>query len=324
MIVSNCKNNDGTLLLGKSIEDLNDFDRNNYSFSWIDLEDPTHEEIHAVSRMFDLHDDAVEDCIEGEQRPRIDEYDDHALIVLYGALGPESHMGFSPRKLAVFIGTQYVITVHKEALITIDRLRGRMSKQSIRVETMRTDQLFYAIVDSIVDNYMLLSEQYDKDLDELEESSLSEDPSPELLSNVLQLRRHMLELRRLASSVRELLQPLVTGELNYLSDKIATDFVHVRDHLTLTIETIDNLRELLNGVRDNYHASLALQANRTMQTLTIFASLFLPLSLVAGIYGMNTPLWPSVEAPSTFWLIVGFMGFTMVGMLSLFKYKKWF
>lgn len=306
------------------LPDLETMLKQEHRFVWVDVEDPPVEELEQVAKLFRFHHEAVEDCLEGEQRPRIDEFDEYALIMLYGALGPGKKQDYSPRKLAIFISPKFIVTVHQEALITINRLRSRASKKGFRAKSTRPDTLMYMVVDSIVDNYMLVVERLDKQLNELEENSLHDNPDPELLSSALSLRREMLSLRQLASSVRELLQPLVTGELDYVSDKISTDFVHVRDHLTTTIEMIDNLRELLNGVRDNYHAALAFHANKVMQTLTIFASLFLPLSLVAGIYGMNTPLWPSVEKISTFYIIIGIMGTTIIGMLAFFKRRGWF
>jgi magnesium transporter len=120
------------------------------------------------------------------------------------------------------------------------------------------------------------------------------------------------------------LQPIVAGESEWVSDELALRFSHVRDHLTTTIETVDNLRELLHGVLDGYRASLSNRMNSIMQTLTIFASLFLPLGLIAGIYGMNTPLWPPANTPHAFWLVIGGMAVLVVAMVGFFKYKRWF
>lgn len=294
------------------------------AFQWVDLENPEPIELHQIAKLFNLHEDAVDDALSGEQRPRIDEFDNHACIVLYGALGPDSKTEFSPRKLFIFIARDHLVTVHAEPLATINYLKRRVEKSINRTELQKSDRILHTIIDGIVDNYLSVSEDYQQRLDALEEQSLSDQPPETLLAEVLSLRRDMLGLRRLAGSLREVLHPLVAGELDFVSDNIATDFIHVRDHLTLSIETIDNLRELLNGVRDNYHASLALKANNIMQTLTIFASLFLPLSLVAGIYGMNTPLWPSVDNISSFWVIIGFMATTITIMLGLFKRNGWF
>lgn len=295
-----------------------------FTFIWLDLASPSLEDLHRVGKAFGLDDEALQDAIEGEQRPRLDDFDEHALIVMYGALGPESGTAFSPRKLAIFIGINFVITIHNDPLITINRQRARMSNVRSKLSNIRSDTVLYTLMDAMVDNYLKVVNDYQLRLDDMEERSLEAAPDETLMGDVLKLRRDLLGLRRLATSLRELLHPFVTGELDFVSERIATDFIHVRDHLTQTIESIDNLRELLNGVRDNFNAMLATRANNVMQTLTIFASLFLPLTLVAGIYGMNTPLFPSVENPATFWGIIIFMGVTMTAMLGFFKYRKWF
>ena len=324
MIFSYTKHPDGTCEVVHSTEDFIAAHSSSAPFTWIDIEDPNVEDLNRIGEHFGLEKDCIEDSLQGNQRPRIDEFDDYAFIMLYGALGPDSNTDFSPRKLSIFLSKTFIITVHTEPLITIDNCRNRIQKKSSVDKNNTTDHLFYLIIDSIVDNYLIVSDKYDLDLDTLEENSLLTDPDPNILPEVLQLRRQMLELRRLATSLREVLHPLVSGEFDFISSSISKDFIHVRDHLTLSIESIDNLRELLNGVRDNYHASLSLRANSTMQTLTIFASLFLPLSLVAGIYGMNTPLWPSPESPTSFWIIIGFMGVVIISMLLFFKRRNWF
>lgn len=295
-----------------------------YKFLWLDLEAPELNNLKRIAEAFGLDEEAIEDVTEGQHRPRLDEYDDHAAIVLYGALGPESETTFSPRKLVIFIGPDFIITAHNEPLITIERQRARMAKHRGKSDQFRPDVILHMLVDAMVDNYLKVTYDYQERLDDMEEESLDLNENEVLLSQVLKLRRDMLELRRLATSLREVLQPLVAGDLDYVSERISTDFIHVRDHLTLAIESIDNLRELLNGVRDNYHAALATRANDIMKTLTIFASLFLPLSLVAGIYGMNMPLYPSVDNPSTFWEVIFFMGVIILGMLGFFKHRKWF
>jgi magnesium transporter len=113
------------------------------------------------------------------------------------------------------------------------------------------------------------------------------------------------------------------GEYDFISDDVERRFSHVYDHLTKTIELIDNLRELLHGVRDSYQAVVANRMNAVMKTLTIFASLFLPLTLIAGIYGMNTPLWPDPTKIITFWGIIALMAIVSVVMLFFFRRRRW-
>lgn len=291
---------------------------------WIDLEAPTAQPLQELGAVFGLDDDAITDCIEGEQRARIDEFEGYVFVVVYGAVGPGPIEYFRPRKLAIFFCERFLITVHAEALRSVNAQLKRCEKRPESILGQGLDYIFYSILDSVVDNYGLVAEEYEKRLDELEDRSLATQGDGQLLEDLIGLRRELLELRRVASSQRELLMPIAEGQLDDVSDALEARFSHVRDHLTTTLELIDSHREILHGIRENYNLWLSNRLNEVMKVLTIFASFFLPLSLIAGIYGMNTPLWPDPTSPWTFWFILGLMGFMAAGMLAYFHHKKWF
>ena len=183
--------------------------------------------------------------------------------------------------------------------------------------------LFGLAPDAMVDNYQVAADRYEDQLEELEDRSLEPDVSDSILTELQPVRRQMLELRRLAASQRELITPIASGECDYISDNLEQRFSHVRDHLTKVVETIDAQRELLSGVRDNYESRLSQRMNQTVKTLTIFASVLLPLSLIAGIYGMNVPLWPHTDHPLFFWCLLGVMLLLALSMVRLFRRRKW-
>jgi magnesium transporter len=294
-----------------------------YTGIWIDLEDPDQETLNAIGDAFHLDAEALDDCLSGDQRPRIDEFEHCLFLLTYGAVGPESSEKFDPRKVSAFIGSDFVITVHPEPLRTINDVYQRCAKSPARMLTRGTNFILYAVLDGMVDRYIDVAEAFDDRLDALEEECFSEDVDESILQRASQLRRELLELRRIATSQRELILPIMRGDYGFLSKSLENDFGHVSDHIMKTIEMIDNQRELLHGVRDNYQAVLGNRMNAIMKTLTIFASLFLPLSLVAGIYGMNTPLWPDPGSMITFWGIIGFMGAAIVAMLFYFQHRGW-
>jgi magnesium transporter len=324
MIRGFVKGRDGSM---KSIDSLNDLaaaatiKRENL---WCNFEGPDGAAMDALRNAFGLNAEALDDCLIGEQRPRIDEFDSYLFLVSYGALGPERHHHFTPRKIAAFLGKDFLITVHHEPLRSIDAVHKRCAKSTDRMMSKGSGHLLFAILDGIVDNYIIVSEKFDDRLEVLEEECFQPDVDESLLQRASVLRREVLELRRIAASQREMLLPVASGDYDYFSDTLEKDFRHVIDHLTKTIEMIDNQRELLNSLRDNYQAVIGNRMNAVMKTLTIFASLFLPLTLLAGIYGMNTPLWPDPSSAITFWLILGVMGITSVVMLTYFHLQKWF
>jgi len=291
--------------------------------AWIDIERATTEETRRLRKMFKLDPGALEDCLEGEQRPRIDDFDRYIFIVLYGMVGIGTDVDPSPRKLTAFCAKRFLITMPREPLRTIRDVRRRFSKRGEALLSKGTGHVLYQIIDGMVDKYMTVVDDYEDRLDDLEERSAQAVPDNRVLIDVAELRRELLEIYRIASSQRELLMPMVADEYDDLIGSLGSKFSHVRDHLTNVVEVVDTMRELLNGVRDNYHAMIALRTNAVMKGLTLLATVMLPLSLIAGIYGMNLPIWPPPESPWSFWMVMGTMAVVAVGMFSLFKWKRW-
>ncbi len=290
---------------------------------WIDLEAPSEEELKAVGKAFGLAQEALEDCVAGEQRPRIDEYDDHIFILLYGMIGAESSTEFTPRKLSGFLGSRYLITVHPEPLKTLREFRARAKRQGKAILSHGPDFILHGILDAMVDRYLIVADAYEESLDELEERSLDPACDESILTETADLRRDMLHLRRLAASQLELLLPVARGEYETISPELSGRFSHVRDHLKQVRDVVDGMRELAAGVRENYRATLADRLNTTMKTLTLIATVLLPLSLIAGIYGMNVPLWPPTDNPISFYVVLGLMAVTGVVMVLFVRRKRW-
>lgn len=314
--------NDDAFEVYESIEALKENHDPDYAKMWVDIQTKDMNDLVELRDLLGLEQAAIEDALSGEQRPRIDEFEEQVFLLLYGAVGPDEELAFSPRKLSIFLTPRLVVTAHEETLRTINRLRKRVRTKGDAVLKRGTDFLVYTIVDSLVDNFLLVAEAFDTRVEKLEEESLEPDVGASILEECSDLRRDMLELRRIAASMHEVIQPILSSEIDYIAEDLEPRFAHVRDHIVKTLETIDTLRELLHGVRDNYHAALANRTNRVVQTLTIFATIFLPLTLIAGIYGMNTPLWPAADRPWSFWFVLGAMAVTGVAMYAYFRLRK--
>ena len=290
---------------------------------WIDLESPEEEELREVGRRLSLSSEALDDCLRGEQRSRIDEFSDHIFFVLYGMLGADESEGFAPRKLAGFCGSRFLVTVHADALQTIRVVRDRCARHPSQTIARGPDLVLYSIMDGMVDRYAIVADAYDARIEQMEEASLDAGVGETILADVSDMRRSLLELRRLASAQRELLAPVARGDYDYISSNLEQRFGHVHDHLTETVEQIDGLREHLRAVRENYHTALTSRMNETMKTLTIFAAILLPLSLVAGIYGMNVALWPGPTHPQGFLGVLGAMAIIAGATLYYFRRRRW-
>lgn len=292
------------------------------SVIWFDLEAPTEADLQELDSIIDVDDEALEDCLSGAQRPRIDEFEDYLFLVSYGVLGIGEDE-FAPRKIAAFLGPRFLITIHREPLRTIRKVRERCTRNSAKLLADGTDAVLYTIIDGMVDNYLLVTDGLEVEIEELESQSLDPDVDAEILTEMVEHRRVLLELRRLAVSQRELVTPLARGEFDSIAESLEPRFRHVADHLSHVIDVVDGIRERLNVIRDNYNAAVANRTNQTMQMLTLVATLMLPMSLIAGIYGMNVPVWPPGDSAWSFWAVIGLMVALSGFLLAYFRRMRW-
>jgi magnesium transporter len=290
---------------------------------WVDLEQPTEGDMLQLGTLFKLDEEAVKDCLYGEQRPRIDEFGEFIFFVFYGLIGLKQQEELDPHKLAVFIGCRFLITVHREPILSVRQVWARCGRHPEVVLAHGLDSVLYTIIDLMVDYYSQVADRYEDRLEKLEEQSFESDVDDSLLSDLAEVRRDLLELRRLANSQRQLLLPVAKGEYDFISQSFSQRFSHVRDHLTEVMDTVDNMRETLLSIRDNYHAALALRTNDIMRILTIYAGILLPLTLIAGVYGMNMPLWPPTHHPMSFFGVLTIMVLVALALLVYFRKKKW-
>jgi magnesium transporter len=289
---------------------------------WVDIESVDEQELLALQELFHLDCESLQDCLQGEQWPRVDDFEDHIFLVLYGLFGLKERGEVDPHKLAVFCGARFLITVHRQPLLTVRQVKARCGRHPEHVIGRGIDFVLCSIIDLMVDNYLRVADRYQERLDQLEDESFKPDVDASLLSELAELRRDLLELRRLAGSQRDLLRPLIHGEYDFVSGSLSQQFHHVQDHLSQVLETVNSLRELLGGVYQNYHSALTNRTNETMKVLTIYAGILLPLSVIAGIYGMNIPI-PAADKPWSFWLVMGIMAVITLVLYYHFRRRKW-
>jgi magnesium transporter len=290
---------------------------------WLDLEGFSREELERLGSAFNLRAENIDDCIEGEQRPRVDEYDNALFLIAYAMIAPEDPPRYAPRKVCFFIGERYLISVHAEPLRTIQPVRRHCSSHIRQTLDRGLDFLLYTIIDGMVDNLLLCAEYYEEKLDALEDRSLSSEIDPNVLDELALVRWDLIAFRRQMMSMREAIMPFSRGMYTHFSPGIESRFRHVVDHISVGLELSEGLREIMQGIRDNYHAHLAERTNSLMRTLTLFASIMMPLTLIAGFYGMNVVLWPNTDLPSTTWVITGGMIALAVGMYGYFRYRHY-
>jgi magnesium transporter len=292
---------------------------------WVDLESPSDEELQRLGRIAGLDEEALDDCLRGEQQPRVDEFESHIFLVLYGLYGLKEHEDLDPHKLAAFCGSRFLITVVRQPLLSIRQVRAHCGRHPETLLMRGVDVVLFEIIDTIVDNYLRVADRYEDRLEVLEEKSfdVDVDDGEALLEEAAEVRREVLELRRLAVAQRQLLLPIAKGNYDFVSETLSQQFSQVCDHLSQVVDTVDSLRETVVSIRDNYHTALTRRTNEIMKVLTVFAAVMLPLTLIAGIYGMNLPLWPSSKQPFSFWIVLTVMTSIAGVMLYYFRRRKW-
>lgn len=289
---------------------------------WVDLEGPDEWTLMLLGEAFDFHPLAIEDCLHGEQRSRIDPYDGHIFMVLYGPLLNEENVFLGSRELAVFCSAQYIVTIHHLPMQAIGNIRTRCFRDPENILGRGMDHLLHTIVDGIIDSYQPLLDRMEAEITGLEDTVLNH-PESELLERISTLKRELLQVRRYLTPLREAIGQLARGEYAFIGKNIRPYFRDVLDHLVRTGEALDLYREQVRDARDAYMSSLSQHTNEVMKTLTLFATIMLPLTLISGIYGMNFDyLWPASNNPYSFWIVIAAMVVVSLALIVFFRRNK--
>ncbi|HRX79104.1 MAG: magnesium transporter CorA family protein [Planctomycetaceae bacterium] len=307
----------------RSLDELADLWQREDVRVWVDLESPTDDDLRRLGEIAGLDEEALDDCLHGEQQPRVDEFEGYIFLVLYGLYGLKEQEDLDPHKLAAFCGTRFLITVGRQPLLSVRQVRARCGRHPETLLVRGVDVVLFEIIDTMVDYYLHVIDRYEDRLEALEEQSFDTEVDEEVLEQAAEVRRDLLELRRLAVAQRHLLQPVTKGEYDFISETLGQQLSHVCDHLSQVIDSVDSLRETIVSIRDNYHAGLTRRTNEIMTVLTLYAGIMLPLTLVAGIYGMNLPLWPPSNHPASFWGVLAMMTVIAGLLLAYFRRRKW-
>lgn len=290
---------------------------------WVDLDGETCALVERAGELFGLNPGAIADADDDDQRPRIDDYGDYLFMVFYASLAPEDPPEFSPRQLAVFLGKNWMITVHNKPIRAVRTAAERARRLPERAMGKGVDYHLFHIVDYLVDNFVICAESYEEVLDTLDEASMRADVSSGVLTELTRVQRELIHMRRMASAQRELAAQIAGGEYEFISAEVDRRFEHIYQHLTHAFELIEGMRETIHSIRDNYYAVLAERTNKMMRTLTMFSSFILPLSLITGYYGMNIDLWPGHAWPGGFLFVSAVMLFTGACMWIYFRKRHW-
>ncbi len=278
--------------------------------------------IEAFGRAFDIHPLVLEDVVHTGQRPKTEDLGNYLYIVLKMLSPVEGDNIFTTEQLSLIVGKNFVISFQERDGDVFQPIRDRIHKGKGRIRKSGSDYLAYALVDAIVDNYFIILENAGEKIESLQESVLSE-PDPSNLRDIQGMRREMAFLRRSIWPLREAISTLQRRESPLIGREVVPYLRDVHDHTIQVLETVEALRDSISSTLDIYLSSVSNKMNEVMKVLTIIATIFIPLTFIVGVYGMNFKYMPELEwkwGYPVVWLVMIVLG---IIMLLGFKRKKW-
>jgi magnesium transporter len=300
-----------------------------HAVTWVNVDglgDPA--VIKAIGEIFDIHRLALEDVAHVRQRPKLDEFPQHLFIVarMIERHTPESQLATD--QLSMFLGKDYVLTFQERPGDCFDDIRQRIQGGHGGLRTSGPDALAYAILDAVVDDYYPILEADGDVLEELEDELLA-DPAPQRAIAVHEVKRDLLVLRRAVWPLREVLAALHRGASPLIANETRVYLRDCYDHTVQLIDLIEVYRELGTSMTELYMTSISHRMNEIMKVLTIISTIFIPLTFIVGVYGMNfnteRSKWnmPELNWPLGYPLVMGFMALVALGMVIYFWRKGW-
>lgn len=278
--------------------------------------------IEGIGRRWGIHDLVLEDICHTDQRPKVEDHGDYLFVVLKMIYPEPGGDDMQMEQVALILKDGVVLSFQERAGDVFDTIRTRIRDGKGRIRRMKSDYLAYSLMDAIVDNYFVVMERIGDRIEALEESVIRK-PDAETSARIHELRRKILLLRRSVRPLREVVNSLVQSESGLVTKPVRPFFRDLYDH---TIQIIDNLelsRDFLSGMLDIYLSSMSNRTNEVMKVLTIIATLFIPLSFLVGVYGMNFQHMPELQWPWSYPVLWGIMLLTTIGFLTYFKKKRW-
>jgi magnesium transporter len=277
--------------------------------------------IKVLGDTFKLHPLVMEDILNTDHRPKLEVHDNYLVIVLKMLQYRHETTSIAIEQVSLIVGDNYVLSFQERPGDVFDGIRERL-RGGRRIRHMAADYLAYTLIDAVVDNYFLILENLGDAIEDLEQE-LIDKPTPATLHQIHHFKREMLLLRKAVWPLREVLNSLSRDEEVVVNSEVRIFLRDVYDHTIHIMDNIDTLRDLLTGMIDLYVSSVSQRMNEIMKVLTIFASIFMPLTFVAGVYGMNFEHMPELAIPWAYPLTLLVMLGIGAGLVGYFKWRRW-
>ena len=291
--------------------------------SWINI-DGLHEVdvIEKIGTHFNIHPLTMEDIVNTGQRPKLEDFEDYIYLVFKMIKIDESNNHLTSEQVSLILGPHYLISFQEVEGDVFNFVRERIRKAKGRIRKSGPDYLAYALVDAVVDDYFIVLEKMGEKMEYFEEQ-LHVAPTPKILKGIHDLKREIIYFRKQVWPIREVLSAWQKTESSIVQEATKVFIRDVYDHTIQVIDTIESFRDIISGVMDLYLTTVSNKMNEVMKVLTIIATIFIPLTFVAGIYGMNFKYMPELEWKWSYLFLWIFLVIVFLGMMLYFKRKKW-
>lgn len=291
--------------------------------SWINVNGINHiNDIEKIAAHFQLHPLVIEDISNTQQRPKIEEYDNYLYVVLK-MLYFDNEGSLQVEHISFVLGDKFVLSFQEADGDIFDPIRERLKKDKGKIRKMGADYLLYSLMDAVVDNYFNLMEILGEKIEDSEEELFDRKPNDHITQDIHFLKREILKIRRAVYPLREVVNRIEKIGSEIITDRTQIYMRDLHDHIIQVSESIDIHRELIWGLMDMYMSSVSNKMNEVMKVLTIIATVFIPLTFIAGIYGMNFKHMPELDYEYSYYILWGVMVLIFIGLLYYFKRRKW-
>lgn len=318
-----CNTREHTFHRVTNIEQFHEIRDDPSAIIWLDLENPDEEELTRIAHEFHLHPLAIEDASHEHQRPKVEEYEQFYFVVFYTANHRKGTQQLDIAEIDMFLGQNYLITVHEHPLAELDEVEQRWTRNTNKLE-WGIGVLLYSMLDTIVDRYFPVVDALVDRAEELEDRMFVERThSTSFTFDLLELKKQFLALRRIATPERDVLNVLTNRDNPLFDEHVIVYFRDVYDHITRLADTIDLYRDQLSTAMDANLSIVSNDLNKVMRTLTVASIILMTNSLIAGIYGMNFVNIPELHLQYGYFGALILMVVLSVSLVYIFKWLKW-
>ena len=294
------------------------------SVSWVDVQGLGSADIlHRLGKVFGLHPLVLEDVVNVPERPKIEDYDDQLLIISRMVVPKERVCGFYSEQVSLVLGKHYLLTVQEEPEHDcLEGVRSRIQKGKGLIRSSGADYLAYALLDAIIDGFFPVLELYGDRIEELEEEVIIK-PTPKTLQKIYKIKRELLQLRRAIWPQRDAINSLIREGNDLISDEVRIYLRDCYDHAVQVMDMVETYRELATGLMDVYLSAVSNKMNEVMKFLTVVSAIFIPLTFIVGVYGMNFEYMPELKWHWGYWVCWAVMVAIALGLIFFFWRKGW-